>query len=58
MGNTLKVIYKFGAWQTLYRKNQFDLNIFLFHMKNERKIISYPARIFVFKHALNRNQNS
>ena len=37
MGNTLKVEYKFGAWQILLKK-PFDSYIFLSHMKYGRKI--------------------
>ena len=38
MCNTLKVEYKFRAWQILFKKEPFDLNIFLSHMKYGRKI--------------------
>ena len=53
MGNTLKVKYKFGTWQVLEKKT-FDLNNFLSHMKDGRKIISsssskqYLRKIVIF----------
>ena len=37
MGETLKLGYKFNSRQILFKK-PFDLIIFLFHMKYERKI--------------------
>ena len=39
MGNTVKVKYKFGAWQMVFsQKNPFDVNIFLSHMKYGQKL--------------------
>ena len=37
MGNTLKVKYKFGAWQICKEKQPFDLDLFLSHMYYGRK---------------------
>ena len=36
--DTLEFEYKFGAWQILYQKTTFDLNIFPLHMEFGRKI--------------------
>ena len=38
MDDTLEFEYKFGAWQILYQKTPFDLNIFPSHMEFGRKI--------------------
>ena len=37
MSETLSLGYKFGAWQIWFKK-QFDLNIFVFHLKYGGKI--------------------